>query len=142
MIWSIGTTLAAKWLPILPKHHQRQARFFTTSAIFRVEAEVTKNFFGSSPASRATTSSREKMLQHVFLYQGHGYSAPCIVQFIDMNLSLAHDKTKKNKKSENPYLLQTIIIETILHFTSSTFVQHIFWGEINNFYKPTQQGES
>ena len=69
-------------------------------------------------------------------------SAPCIVQFIDMNLSLAHDKTKKNKKSENPYLLQAIIIETILHFTSSTFVQHIFWGEINNFYKPTQQGES
>ena len=43
-------------------------------AIFRVEAEVTKNFFGSSPASRATTSGRKKWLPNVFLFPGHGYS--------------------------------------------------------------------
>ena len=28
MMWSIGTTPAAKWQPIRPKHHQRQARLF------------------------------------------------------------------------------------------------------------------
>ena len=67
MIWSIGTTPAAKWLPMQPKHHQRQARFFTTSAIFCVEAEVTKNFLGVLQHQEQLLVAWEK-ISNVYFY--------------------------------------------------------------------------
>ena len=55
-------------------------------------------------------------------------SAPCIVQFIDMNLSLAHDKTKKNKKSENLCLYSRRLLLKLFCILHHQHLYSIFFG--------------